>query len=511
MLLQRRVGPLIRRLTGLSGWAVLLVAIGACGSTDPRVPSGISLSATSVSLTAVGQTQQLVPSVTDQDGQALDGADVSWTSGNGQVATVSPSGLVTAVGSGTTQVTATAGSATAIAQVTVTQTPTELQKISGDGQTGPAGATLAAPLVVQVNDAGGSPIQGRTVTFAVTDGDGSTAAGTAVTGSDGRASTAFTTGSVAGAAQRVSVTVAGTALSAAFTAVAEADHTGFNIGLKYLSPATPAQQQAFANARLRWESVINADLEDVLLQALAGQCGDDSPAVDQTVDDVLILVRLAPRDGPGGILGGAGPCFIRSTDPPADPVDPLTVMGAMEFDTEDLQQLEDEGLLEDVILHEMGHVLGIGTLWDFQGLLADPSLDPGGGTIPGADPHFTGSQAIAAFDDAGGGAYVGEKVPVEDTGGVGTADSHWRESVLDNELMTGFIGSGSNPLSGITITSLADQGYPVNLAAADPFSFLLGSLRAFDSRPKLQLKNDILRHPIRMVDRHGRVTGVLRR
>ena len=229
-----------------------------------------------MSLTAVGQTQQLVPSVTDQDGQPLDGADVSWTSGNGQVATVSPSGLVTAVGSGTTQVTATAGSATAIAEVTVTQTPTELQKISGDGQTGPAGATLAAPLVVQVNDAGGSPVQGRTVTFAVTDGDGSTGAGTAVTGSDGRASTTFTTGSVAGAAQRVSVTVAGTALSAAFTAVAEADHTGFNIGLKYLSPATPAQQQAFANARLRWESVITADLEDVLLQALAGQCGDDS-------------------------------------------------------------------------------------------------------------------------------------------------------------------------------------------------------------------------------------------
>ncbi|MEA2722932.1 MAG: hypothetical protein QOH59_703 [Gemmatimonadales bacterium] len=511
MLLQRRVGPPIRRLTGLSGWAVLLAAMGACSTTDPRIPSSISLSTLSVSLTAVGQTQQLVPSVTDQDGQALDGADVSWASSNDQVATVSASGLVTAVGSGTAQVTATAGSATAIAQVTVTPLPTQLQKISGDGQTGPAGATLPAPLVVQVNDAGGTPVQGRTVTFTVTDGDGSTGTGTAVTGSNGQASTTFTTGSVAGAAQRVSVTVAGTALSAAFTAVAEADHTGFNIGLKYLSPATPAQQQAFNNARLRWETVISADLEDVLLQSAAGACGDDTPAVDQTVDDVLILVRLAPNDGPGGILGGAGPCFVRSTDPPDDPVDPLTVMGVMEFDTEDLQSLEDGGFLEDVILHEMGHVLGIGTLWDFQGLLADPSLSPSGTPNPGADPHFTGSQAIAAFDNAGGLTYVGEKVPVEDMGGVGTADAHWRESVLDNELMTGFIGSGLNPLSRITIASLADQGYPVNFAAADPYSFLLGSLRALDSRPKLLLKNDILRHPIRKVDRHGRVTGVLRR
>ena len=500
-----REKPLVRRLTALAAGAVLLGLTGACGSTEPRIPSAISLSVSSVSLTAVGQTQQLVPSVTDQDGQALDGADVSWTSGNGLVATVSPSGLVTAVGSGSTQVTATAGSATAIAQVTVTQVPTQLEKFSGDGQSGPAGTTLPAPLVVQVNDAGGNPVQGRTVTFTVADGDGSTGAGTAVTGTDGRASTTFTTGSVAGAAQRVSVTVGGTALSADFTATAEADPTGYNIGLRYLSAATPAQQQAFTNARLRWENVIAADLEDVLLQSAAGDCGDDTPAIDQTVDDVIILVRLAPRDGPGGILGGAGPCYVR------DPGDPLTVMGVMEFDTEDLQELEDEGFLEDVILHEMGHVLGIGTLWDFQGLLVDPSLTAGGVPNPGADPHFTGSQAIAEFNDAGGSAYAGEKVPVEDTGGVGTADAHWRESVLDNELMTGFIGSGVNPLSRMTIASLADQGYPVNLAAADPYSFLLGSLRAFDSRPKLQLKNDILRHPIRKVDRQGRVTGVLRR
>ncbi|HEY8196332.1 MAG TPA: leishmanolysin-related zinc metalloendopeptidase [Gemmatimonadales bacterium] len=464
------------------------------------------MSATSVSFTSLGQTQQLSPSVTDQDGKALTGAEVSWTSSDNGVATVNPSGLVTAAGSGTAEVTATSGSATATAQVTVTQTPTQLQKISGDGQTGPAGATLAAPLVVQVNDAGGSPIQGRTVTFTVTDGEGSTGTGTEVTGSDGRASTSFTTGTVAGAAQRVSVALAATVLSVAFTATAVADPTSFNIGLKYLSSATPTQQQAFTNARLRWESVVTADLEDVALASQAGDCGDGSPAVNQTIDDVLILVRLVPIDGPGNILGGAGPCYIRSSDPPDPPVDPLTIMGVMQFDTDDLQDLEDGGFLEEVILHEMGHVLGFGTLWDLQGLLAEASLPPTSGT----DPHFTGSQAIAAFDAAGGVTYTDGKVPVEDTGGEGTADAHWRESVLDNELMTGFIGSGQNPLSRITIASLADQGYTVDPAAADDFS-LLGLLRAFDTRPKLLLKHDVLRGPIRTVDRHGRVTGKLPR
>ncbi len=508
MLLLRRVvagrligvGSMARRIRVLSGWAALLGSVGACGSTESRIPTSVSLSAMSLSFTSLGQTQQLFPSVSDQNGNSLAGAAVTWSSSNNGVATVSSSGVVTATGAGTADVTATAGSASATAQVAVVQTPTQLQKISGDGQTALAGSQLTAPLVVQVNDAGGSPIPGRTVTFAVSQGGGSTGATSVATGADGRAATSFTTGTVSGSPQAVSVSIAATALSVAFAATASPDPSSFNIGLEFLSSATPAQTQAFTNARLRWQSIITTDIEDVLLQSTAGDCGPGTPAINQTIDDVLILVRLVAIDGPGGVLGGAGPCYIR------DPGDPLTAMGTMQFDTDDLQMLEDEGILGNVILHEMGHVLGIGTLWDFQGLLADASLPPENGT----DPHFTGTQAIAAFNSAGGVAYVaGAKVPVENTGGEGTADAHWRESVLTNELLTGFIGAGASPLSRITIASLADQGYTVDLAAADAYNLML-SLRAFDSRPKFLLKNDILRVPIRKVDRNGRVTGVLR-
>ncbi len=190
----------------------------------------------------------------------------------------------------------------------------------------------------------------------------------------------------------------------------------------------------------------------------------------------------------------------------------LTILGAMQFDTDDLAMLEVEGILSNVVLHEMGHVLGLGTLWEAQGLLADPTIPPSPAPEnPTADPHFTGPQAVAAFDDVGGVTYVtGEKVPVENTGGPGTADSHWRESVLDNELMTGYIAPGSSPLSVVTLASLADQGYQVDLTKADPFTLLPG-LRAFASRPVIHLKNDILRGPIRKVDARGRVTGELRR
>jgi len=150
----------------------------------------------------------------------------------------------------------------------------------------------------------------------------------------------------------------------------------------------------------------------------------------------------------------------------------------------------------------MAHVLGYGTIWTLRGLLADPSLSGG------LDPHFTGSRAIAEFNAAGGTTYVGGlKVPVEDTGGEGTADAHWRESVFGNELMTGFVDPGANPLSRVSIASMADLGYSVNLLGADPY-VLGASLRVFGGRPALELPNDVLRLPLHVVDGEGRLTRI---
>ena len=41
----------------------------------------------------------------------------------------------------------------------------------------------------------------------------------------------------------------------------------------------------------------------------------------------------------------------------------------MSFDTADLASMEADGTLVDVITHEMGHVIGIGTIWEDKGLL----------------------------------------------------------------------------------------------------------------------------------------------
>jgi hypothetical protein len=47
---------------------------------------------------------------------------------------------------------------------------------------------------------------------------------------------------------------------------------------------------------------------------------------------------------------------------------------------------------------------------------------------------------------------------------------HWRESVFDREVMTGFVEANADmPLSGISFASLQDLGYGINLLSADPY------------------------------------------
>jgi hypothetical protein len=181
----------------------------------------------------------------------------------------------------------------------------------------------------------------------------------------------------------------------------------------------------------------------------------------------------------------------------------------MEFDVDDLPALEAAGNLDDVILHEMGHVLGFGTLWNsFLQLPSDPAF---GGT-PGNDTHFNGPEAIIAFDAISNKPYAGgNKVPVEnDNGsyGSGSLDAHWREAVFSIELMTPTINGGvMNPLSRVTVASLEDLGYVADQNAADAFA-LVFPFRLTPLGPGLVLQNDVLRRPGYTIDASGQLIRV---
>ena len=73
------------------------------------VPTIVTVTPTTVSLEALGDTVRLGVEVVDQEGRTMANADVSWSSGEATVVSVNHSGLATAVGNGETMIVATAG------------------------------------------------------------------------------------------------------------------------------------------------------------------------------------------------------------------------------------------------------------------------------------------------------------------------------------------------------------------------------------------------------------------
>ena len=81
----------------------------------------IAIDPQTATLTAIGETVQLTATVLDGNEQPVAGVAVSWTSSDTGVATVDDEGLVTAVGDGSTEITARSGGASASVNVTVMQ------------------------------------------------------------------------------------------------------------------------------------------------------------------------------------------------------------------------------------------------------------------------------------------------------------------------------------------------------------------------------------------------------
>jgi hypothetical protein len=375
-----------------------------------------------------------------------------------------------------------------------------LAACGGDGRTGPVvdvAEITVEPDGVVLNDVG----QSRQLTVAVLDADGDSVANPSVEwqSSDPQVVSVNATGLLlARAGGTAEVTASSGTVSDTITVSVRA----FDIVLTYVTSLTASQRAAFEAARNRWESLILGDLPAVNQNLDANQCGAN-PATSGPFDDLTIFVEVKTIDGPDGTLGQAGPCFVRV---PGD----LTVIGRMEFDVDDMEIIEDEGLLDEVVLHEMGHVLGFGTLWgptSFD-LLRDPSSpDP---DPPLIDTHFIGARAIAAFNAAGGASYSGAKVPVMNDGGEGTVNSHWRDAVFGAELMTGFINSGANPLSAVSVAAMQDITYTVSTDLADPYTINPG-IRVAGPRRGRPMLNDVIRDPIRRVDSNGRIVGIIRR
>jgi hypothetical protein len=215
----------------------------------------------------------------------------------------------------------------------------------------------------------------------------------------------------------------------------------FSIALEIGGGFTPSQELALTNARNIWQSAL----------------GDYQPAVlnaGPRPTPVITAVGLA-LDGFGGVLGEGEPTSTFSQGGFV-----LASAGTIQFDIADLATLEVDGRLPTVVLHEIGHVLGFGTLWTENGLYVNGSGE------------YTGTHALDAWRTEFNQSEA-TFVPVELGGSAGTRNGHWNEGDgggatgitqassgidLRQEVMTGWVNEPTF-LSQMTIESFRDLGF----------------------------------------------------
>lgn len=227
-----------------------------------------------------------------------------------------------------------------------------------------------------------------------------------------------------------------------FAAFSHAATVPFNISIAYGTGLSASQQQIFAQAESFWESKLIGYAEQVSFPT-----------------GLTIEASGMTRDGVGGVLGSAGPtgAYIFNNKYYAS-------TARMQFDVADLGWLESNSSLYSVIVHEMAHAIGFGTLWSYNGLYTN-------GT-----GRYTGAYALnayrAEFDPNA------TFIPVELDGGTGTANGHWDESWLGGsaDIMTGYL-EGAVTISNTTLMSFRDLGYEIaNAPAPAPVSAAFAGL-----------------------------------
>ena len=282
----------------------------------------------------------------------------------------------------------------------------------------------------------------------------------------------------------------------------------YTLELRNVGPGlSPAVAEAFDCARRRIQAIIRQPISLVTFTTpttTSANCFSQTIDAGTSTGGVIIFMRVAPIDGVGAVLGRAGPCLVRSASR-------LAVIGLMEFDDADMVNLTNNGTLLPVILHEMLHVIGIGSTW------RDP-LIPNIYTGDVGDPGFLGERATRTCrEEHGGPLTCAVQVPVENCTGIpgcgaGTIYGHWRELVFDHELMTGYIDPPRPPFSRMSIAALADLGYTVDLEQAEDYTLPTPALRAGVLNPQnlrlgMQLPAPVL--PTQTIDSQGRVRPIL--
>ena len=163
MLVSRRVRPLS---------AALFVFVLSCAdATGPQSVATITVTPPAATL-ASGGTITLSAATLDQSGAVLTGRAVTWRTSDPAIATVSPTGVVTAgevAGGSNAQVTITASSGSTEGTATLNVTPVAVGSVTLTAATATLASGGTLPITPTVRAASGTVLTGRTITWSSTD------------------------------------------------------------------------------------------------------------------------------------------------------------------------------------------------------------------------------------------------------------------------------------------------------------------------------------------------------
>ncbi len=230
---------------------------------------------------------------------------------------------------------------------------------------------------------------------------------------------------------------------------------------------TTAEQQMFTDGLAYWDSVIDGHQDGV---NRGFTLNVDSFSAARSGGTITLGSAGITSRGFSGSVSGATPSFGQYI---------LSNGGNASFNIH-----PDAGPLRaDVIQHEIGHSLGIGTLWEDNQLHNDGVAGNHNRTGAGAVGQYTGAYALAAYRAEFDSSAL--FIPVEQGGGGGTAFGHWDEvdgggvatgitnangQDFRDELMTGWASPAETNtfVSNTTIQSLRDLGFTLHAGAPIP-------------------------------------------
>jgi hypothetical protein len=482
--------------------ALGLVLYAACKDKKPTDPGGTPTTIEVVSAAPANGVVNTVISpvptfqVKNGNGEVMQATvSVVVISGGGSISGAPTSSVLGETGVGNWTLGKTVGSnvlgvvvgALDTLKFTVTSTPGTAKKIievnaPGAVRSAAANTTVAGPIVVAVADSFNNKIAtaGQNITFAVQAGGGSLT-GTTTVATDGSGNATAPAWKLGKSANTQTLrAVSGSLVPGDVSATVA---TNYNIVVRFFgaTPMSSTQQAIFQTAAARIMGIITGDVANVNLPSPdLSSCAPGATSPNEVGDDIIIYAEGKNIDGAGNVLGSARPCYTRQPGAGCGVgCQNIPIIGVMSFDLADLNQMESNGTLQDVITHEMLHVVGVGSLWGSD--YFDLRTGTGGG-----DPRYTGAQGVAGCQATGGSVTCASSVPVENQGGSGTRDAHWRDVTFANEIMTGFLSAGTNPISALTVRAIQDMGYSINTLDDDAYTIPGGLIMAPGSQTASQ-------------------------